>query len=105
MLPVTQIVITWAFLISINIESTFITTDYLQNAYVINSQNSLVKFDSAGNKLFTYNSTRRGQLKFVDATNPLKLILSYPDFGDVVMLDNTLSEVGVISLKLMGISN
>jgi hypothetical protein len=62
-----------------------------------------LKIDSVGNILFKYNQNLYGQLKLVDATNPMKLILSYPDYGTVVMLDNTLSEVGVVSLKKIGI--
>ncbi|HYV93738.1 MAG TPA: hypothetical protein VE978_18325 [Chitinophagales bacterium] len=100
-----QVILNWILLTSLNVSATFLTTDYLQNAYVITSQNSLVKIDSAGTILFTYNQNRFGQLKFADATNPLKLILSYPDYQTVVMLDNTLSEVGTISLKQLGIYN
>lgn len=103
MLSVTQVVLNWVLLTSLNINATFLTTDYLQNAYVIDAKNSLEKIDSLGNTLFTYNQNLYGQLKLVDATNPLKLILSYPDYGTVVMLDNTLSEIGVVSLKKIGI--
>src|SRR5437016_5395291 len=102
---VAQVILNWVLFTLLNINATFLTTDYLQNAYVITSQNSLVKIDSAGNILFTYNQNRFGQLNFVDVTNPLKLILSYPDYQTVVMLDNTLSEVGTISLKQIGIYN
>ena len=105
MLPITQIVLKWILLTSLSVNATFLSTDYLQNAYVITSKNSLAKIDSTGSILFTYNQNRYGQLKFVDATNPLKLILSYPDYGTVVMLDNTLSEVGIISLKPLGIGD
>jgi len=105
MISVAQIVINWMFLLSLSIESAFITTDDLQNVYVITAENSLVKFDSTGRKQFVYNQNRFGQLEFVDATNPLKLVLSYPDFGTVVMLDNTLSEVGVVLLKQFGVYN
>ena len=105
MLPVAQVILKWILLTSISVNATFLTTDYLQNAYVITSKNSLSKIDSVGNILFTYNQNLFGQLKFVDATNPLKLILSYPDFQTVVMLDNSLSEVGIISLKQIGIYN
>jgi len=105
MVSVAQVVVKWVLLIALNVQGSFITSDYLQNAYVITKENSLVKYDSTGRKLFTYNATRRGSLQFVDATNPLKLILSYPDYGNIVMLDNTLSEVGTINLKLIGILN
>lgn len=100
-----QIIINWILLISVDANAVFITSDRLQQVYVITDQNTLVKYDSTGKRLFTYNQTRFGQLRSVDASNPMKVICSYPDYGNVVMLDNTLSEVGVISLKLLGISN
>jgi len=103
MVAVSQVVLNWILLTSLNMNATFFTTDYLQNAYIIDLKNSLRKIDSVGNTLFTYNQNLYGQLKLVDATNPMKLILSYPDYGTVVMLDNTLSEVGVVSLKKIGI--
>lgn len=103
MLP--QVIVNWILLVTIQAGATFITSDRLQQVYVITEQNSLIKFDSTGRKLYTYNQTRFGQLQSVDASNPMKLICSYPDYGTVVMLDNTLSEVGLFSLKLLGISN
>lgn len=100
---VTQITLNWILIAALNVNAIFLTTDYLQNAYLITAGNSLVKIDSTGQTLFNYNQNRFGQLKLVDATNPLKLILSYPDYGTVMMLDNTLSEMGSISLKPLGI--
>ena len=105
MLPVSQILLSFIFLASFKTDAVFLTTDYLQNAYVISNQNSLVKIDSSGSVLFKYNQNRFGKLQFADATNPLKLVLSFPDYGTVVMLDNTLSEVGTISLRQVGILN
>ena len=103
MLPASQVLLSFVFLITLKTDGFFLTTDFLQNAYVITNDNSLVKVDSSGAVLFTYNQNRYGKLQFVDATNPLKLVLSYPDYGTVVMLDNTLSEVGVIPLRQSGI--
>lgn len=93
------------FLIAtLNTHATFITSDNLNNLYTITADNSLVKYDSTGKKLFTYNTAKYGQLRFVDATNPLKLLLYFPDFTNVVLLDNTLSEISVLNLKRMGIT-
>jgi hypothetical protein len=103
MLSVPQLLISFLFLSSVKTDAFFLTTDYLQNAYYINDQNSFQKTDSTGKILFTYNQIRYGKLRFADATNPLKLILSYPDYGTVVMLDNTLSEIGVMNLRSAGI--
>lgn len=88
---------------TLNVSGAFITSDNLNNLYVVTADNSLVKFDSTGKKLFTYNTKKYGQLKFADATNPLKLLLYFPDFTTVVFLDNTLSELSVKNLKQSGI--
>jgi len=103
MLSAAQIILSFAFLVSVKTNSFFLTTDYLQNGYFITSQNSLKKIDSTGNVLFTYNQNKYGKLKFADATDPLKIVLSYPEYGTVVILDNTLSEIGVIPLRQIGI--
>ena len=92
-------------LITLQVNASFVATDYLQNGYLITAQNSLRKIDSTGKTMFTYNQNLYGQLNQVDATNPLKIILSYPDYGTVVILDNTLSEIATIPLKPLGIGD
>lgn len=102
--PVVQTILTFIFLSTVATRGTYLTTDYLQNAYLVtSSQNTLEKIDSLGNLLYTYNQNLYGKLKFADATNPLKIVLAYPEYGTVVMLDNTLSEIGVVSLRKIGI--
>ncbi len=103
MLTIPQIIISFIITISIKVDATFLTTDYLQNSYYITADNSLAKIDSAGTLLFTYNQNQYGRLQFIDATNPLKILLSYPDYGTVIIVDNTLSEIGKISLRQNGI--
>ena len=105
MIEIAPAVIKWILLVSVNFNASFLTSDYLLNTYLITDDNALIKADSSGNQLFMYQQNRFGALQFVDATNPLKLILSYPDYGTIVMVDNTLSELGVISLKELGIFN
>jgi hypothetical protein len=105
MITLPEVIINWILLVTIGAHATYITSDPLQQVYVIRDQGTLVKYDSTGKILFTYNQNRYGTLRAIDASNPMKVICSYSDFGTVVMLDNTLSEVGVTSLKLLGISN
>ncbi|MBK9731463.1 MAG: hypothetical protein IPO83_09255 [Chitinophagaceae bacterium] len=105
MLPLLQIVISFVLLTSVKTDATFLTTDYLQNGYIITSGNEFQKVDSSGNLLVTYNQNRYGKLFFADATNPLRLVLSYPDYGTVVMLDNNLSEVNALSLRKINIQS
>ncbi len=99
MVTVSQVIISFIILTSIATNATFLTTDYLGNSYYITEANSLEKIDSAGTLLFTYNQNLYGKLQFVDASNPLKIFPSYPDYGTLVIVHNTLSGIGTISLR------
>lgn len=80
----------------------FFTTDNLGNCYII--QNDLLeKFDNKGNLLKTYSNKSFGKISFVDVSNPLKLMLFYRDFLQIIFLDNMLAQNGIaISLDNMG---
>ncbi len=100
-----QVVLNFMLLVSVKTDALFITTDYLQNGYLITAHNELQKVDSAGNLLATFNQNRYGRLAFADATNPMQLVLSYPDYGTIVILDNTLSEISALSLRKINIQS
>ncbi|MCH8331325.1 MAG: hypothetical protein IH946_08075 [Bacteroidetes bacterium] len=83
----------------LEVNARFLTTDNLRQFYVIANNNELQKYDVKGNLLKTYSEKKHGQLKYLSADNPMKLLLFYPDFYFLVMLDNTLSETGSINLQ------
>lgn len=103
MTPIASYIMSFVLFATISIQGYFITSDNLDNLYVITKDNSLVKFDSSGKKLFAYNSKKYGQLKYADVTNPFKILVYYPDFTTAIVLDNTLSELSVVNLKQAGI--
>jgi hypothetical protein len=79
------------------------TTDKLGNAYVI-VDNQLLQFDSHGNPLANYSENNLGSLKSVDAVNPLKIVLFYPDFAKVIILDSKLAVQSTVDLRSMNIN-
>ncbi len=79
------------------------TTDHLNNCYIQKGHSSLIKYDKHGKKKKTYSENKYGSLGYVDASNPLKLLLFYPDFSTVIVLDNNLSRTGKYDLRNMGI--
>ena len=79
------------------------TTDHLNNCYIQQGNTTLIKYDKHGKKLGTYSVNKHGSLGYVDANNPLKLLLFYPDFSTVITLDNNLSLSGKYDLRNMGI--
>lgn len=76
------------------------TTDNLGNIYIINSNNQLKKLNSNGDSIGVFNDVRQyGKIYSVDATNPLKILLFYKDFANVVVLDRFLNVRTTINLR------
>lgn len=83
----------------------FLAADPLGQVYVVTPQNELLQFNSQGSLLYKYQNFRHGDLGWVDAGNPLQILLFYPEFGQVVLLDRTLSEIGMLNLAEMALWN
>ena len=67
--------------------------DNLDNVYVINSSDQVKKYNSNGDSVAVFNNVKKfGKLSFIDASNPLKLLLYYKDFSTIVTLDRLLSQ-------------
>ena len=70
---------------TISIKTDFITTDNLGNCYAVRG-NILEKYDYKGTLLKTYSNKQYGKISFVDATNPLKLLVFYNGFLQGMLL-------------------
>jgi hypothetical protein len=80
------------------------TVDNLGNVFLINKQNQLKKLNPNFDSIGVFNDVRKyGKLYSIDATNPLKLLLYYKDFGTVVVLDRLLSTRTQIDLRQQNI--
>lgn len=77
----------------VNINSEYFTTDNLGNVYAINNK-QLTKFDKEGNKICEYSNSYLGNITSVDVSNPLRILVFYKDFNQIVFLDNTLVIIG-----------
>ncbi|HET8574205.1 MAG TPA: hypothetical protein VFL76_10070 [Edaphocola sp.] len=83
----------------------FITLDPNGNLYVVSRQNTLLRFDKDGMLTGQYNNIQNGQLQWVDASNPLKILLFYPQFSKIILLDNMMSPKTSINLQQSGFFN
>lgn len=81
------------------------TTDELGNIYVVNEENALVRINENGDSTGNFRSVQNGDLLWVDATNPLRILLSYPQYAKVILLDNMLSPKHELDLKKMQLFN
>jgi hypothetical protein len=81
----------------------FFNTDNLDNVYLVRDA-ELVKYNAQGKKMGRYSNLKLGSITSVDAMNPLKLLLYYHDYQQVVFLDNQLSPNGKsIPLEAIGL--
>lgn len=80
------------------------TLDNLGNLYVLTRGGLLIKYNSHGDSLNVFNDIRRyGPVYDIDATNPLKILIHYGDFGAIVTLDRFLNRINKIDLRQSGI--
>jgi hypothetical protein len=80
------------------------TVDNLDNIYILNNRNQLKKYNTNGDSVAIFNDVKKfGQLSFIDASNPLKVLLYYKDFATVIMLDRFLNIRNTIDLRKQNI--
>ncbi|MEZ4927393.1 MAG: hypothetical protein R3A50_14035 [Saprospiraceae bacterium] len=89
--------------LSIPAEAVFVTSDNLSNTYLISRNNAILKFDTLGRESGLFTNKRLGNATFLDAANPLKVLVWYPDFQTLVWLDRTFSEMGRLEFSKLGL--
>lgn len=80
----------------------FITTDKIGNLYVV-ADNQVLKFSPTGKPLQNFSDMRQGELRTVDASNPLKVVLFYPDMARITLLGTQFAPQSTIELRNIGI--
>ncbi len=90
---------------SIPIRSNYFTTDPIGNIYVVKLNNTLIKYNYSGDSLNQFNERRNGKMTQIDATNPLRILVYYSDYSQLILLDNMLSLKTAIKLNLPNLLN
>lgn len=76
------------------------TVDNLGNIYLFTSFEHVKKLDNKLDSLAVFNNVRRyGKLDYIDASNPLKILLFYKDFNTILVLDRFLDVRSTIDLR------
>jgi len=88
---------------AIPINARMMTIDDLGNIYVIKNDNSLLRLTEGGDSSFFYRSVQNGEIGSIDATNPLKILLYYPAYSKVVILDRNLALKNELDLRKLNI--
>ncbi len=88
---------------SIQAASTFVTFDNLGNFYSAFNE-EISKYDAKGDFLLSESNKVLGNVATIDASNPLKLLLFYADFGQIAFTDNRLATRGeILQLDQLGL--
>ncbi len=69
------------------------TVDNLGNLFVVTPKNDVLKFNPAGKFLWNYSNNSFGEITQLDVTDPLRVILYYAAYQQIVVLNNNLSEI------------
>lgn len=78
--------------------------DNLDNLYIISSTGQVKKFGAKGDSVGVFNGIRAyGKLYTIDVSNPLKPLLFYKDFSNVVVLDRFLASRASLNLRQFNI--
>ncbi len=75
------------------------TTDIFGNVLFVNSKNELKKIDSKQKLVGVYSRRINSTLKIVDVSNPMKIMVYYPDLLELSVLDNFLSPLFELSFQ------
>jgi hypothetical protein len=78
---------------TVNVSGTIFKTDLLENVYVVNNHN-IIKYNTKGIIQFSYSNNYLGNVSYIDVSDPLRILVFYKDFNQVIFLDNTLSVIG-----------
>jgi hypothetical protein len=92
---------TCVYLFSIPESAHFVAGDHLANTYLLHGF-EVEKYDSTGRFVSRYSNNRLGMPAFLDASNPMKILVWYADFQTAVFLDRNLTELGRLSLAEAG---
>lgn len=90
---------------SIPIHGILLSTDPLGNTYVVKENNSLIRFNSKGDSTGLFNEIKKGKITQIDASNPLRVLLYYADYNQIVVMNNMMTQKNVIKLNSVGLNN
>lgn len=71
----------------------FIKVDHLGNVYVVDDS-ELLMFDKDGMKLANFSNSMLGEISDVDVSDPLRILVFYKEFNQLLFLDRNLAEIG-----------
>lgn len=95
---------TYTLLATYDSKANLVAVDQFGNFYVV-ADNRIEKFSPDGKFLYRYEEYRYGKFGMLDVTNPMKLLIYYPDFLTVTTLDRFLAPITTYNFFQLGYQN
>lgn len=87
--------------VSLNAQSVY--TDGKNQIYILSKENDIILINPLGEIVNKYSNNYLGKPQFVYFQNPLQLLLFYPDFQTLIILDRSLNELNRTELNAYNI--
>jgi hypothetical protein len=95
--------VTYRLLYTIETPARNFAVDNLQNVYLLTTENELVKYTPDGIEQYRYPNKTLGEIGAIDATNPFQILLFFPDYQNMLLLDRTLGTTGQFNIFRLGL--
>ncbi len=89
---------TYQLVKNISVDAKVLSTDNLQNLYVITGDGNIIKYNEDGEEVARFNEFSLGIPTHLDATDPFQVLAFYPDFMTIVTLSTALNKRGMYEL-------
>ena len=89
----------YQFIAKIDTVAKIATVDNFGNVFLVTPKNEVLKFNPKGKFLWNYTNNNFGEITQLDVTDPLRVILYYAAYQQVVVLNNNLSEISRFSFS------
>ncbi len=81
-----------------------LAVDGLGNLFTLSARGELCRYSEDGRLLYQFSEVRFGRVGSLDVSNPLRVLLYYPEYLSVVLLTNTLAPAAEINLRSLGLN-
>lgn len=89
----------------IPVAARLMTVDELGNVYIVRNDNTLLRYNEQGDSTGFYKSILNGEIGAIDATNPLRVLVYYPAYAKVLVLDRMLAPKNELDLRKINLAN
>ena len=89
---------------SIPVAARLLSSDPLGNIYLVKENNTLLKLNNKGDSIGIFNEIKKGKITQIDAGNPLRILLLFADYNQVVILNNVMTQKAILRLNSIGLN-